>query len=203
MQPFVSSIFHLGKSFWDSAFVCIRSLFLLISMYDLNVFIFHQLVDICFHLYAKCYAKSLQSCPTLCDPIWEHTKSLQSCPALCDSMDCIPPGSSVHRILQARILEWVAMPSSGGIFPTLRSKQRLLHLLHWQAGPLPTAPPGKPSLSGWLILGADTSGDDSFLEWENEPCKAASVTVSTYIWFLALSYQHLNILLLGLAFQPT
>ena len=38
---------------------------------------------------------------------------LQSCLTLCP-MDCIPPGSSVHRILQARILEWVAMPSSKG-----------------------------------------------------------------------------------------
>ena len=33
-------------------------------------------------------------------------------------MDCSPPGSSVHAILQARILEWVAMLSSRGIFPT-------------------------------------------------------------------------------------
>ena len=39
-------------------------------------------------------------------------KSLQSCLTLCDPMDCSPPGSSVHGILQARILEWVAMPSS-------------------------------------------------------------------------------------------
>ena len=38
----------------------------------------------------------------------------QSCPTLCHPMDCSPPGSSVHGILQARILEWVAMPSSGG-----------------------------------------------------------------------------------------
>ena len=35
-----------------------------------------------------------------------------SCPTLCNCMDCSPPGSSVHGILQARILEWVAMPSS-------------------------------------------------------------------------------------------
>ena len=34
------------------------------------------------------------------------------CPTLWDPMDCSPPGSSVHGILQARILEWVAMPSS-------------------------------------------------------------------------------------------
>ena len=41
-------------------------------------------------------------------------QSLQLCPTLCDPMDCSPPGSSVHGILQARILEWVAMPSSRG-----------------------------------------------------------------------------------------
>ena len=38
----------------------------------------------------------------------------QSCLTLCDSMDCSPPGSSVHGILQARILEWVAIPFSRG-----------------------------------------------------------------------------------------
>ena len=36
----------------------------------------------------------------------------QSCLTLCNPMNCSPPGSSVHRILQARILEWGAMPSS-------------------------------------------------------------------------------------------
>ena len=41
-------------------------------------------------------------------------QSLQLCPALCDAMNCSPPGSSVHGILQARILEWVATPSSRG-----------------------------------------------------------------------------------------
>ena len=39
-------------------------------------------------------------------------KSLQSCPTLCDSIDGSPPGSSVLGILQARILEWVAIPFS-------------------------------------------------------------------------------------------
>ena len=42
----------------------------------------------------------------------------QTCLTLCDPMDGSPPGSSVHGILQARILRWVAMPSSRGIFPT-------------------------------------------------------------------------------------
>ena len=36
-------------------------------------------------------------------------KSLQLCPTLCDPMDCSPPGSSVHEIIQARALEWVAI----------------------------------------------------------------------------------------------
>ena len=41
----------------------------------------------------------------------------QSCPTLCDLRDCSPPGSSVHGILQARILERVAMPSSRASSP--------------------------------------------------------------------------------------
>ena len=41
-------------------------------------------------------------------------KSLQFCLTLCIPMDCSPPGSSVHGILQARTVEWVAMPSSRG-----------------------------------------------------------------------------------------
>ena len=39
-----------------------------------------------------------------------HAKSLQSCSTLCDPMDCSLEASSIHGILQARILEWVAMP---------------------------------------------------------------------------------------------
>ena len=86
------------------------------------------------------HAKSLQSCPTLCDPIdgsppgssipgvlqartleWVaipfsnvcmHAKSLQSCPTLCNPIDGSPPGFPVLGILQARTLEWVAIPFS-------------------------------------------------------------------------------------------
>ena len=46
--------------------------------------------------------------PLACMP----AKLLQSCLTLCEPRDCSLPGSSVHEILQARILEWVAMPSS-------------------------------------------------------------------------------------------
>ena len=50
----------------------------------------------------------------------------QLCLILCDPMDCSPPGSSVHKILQARVLEWVAISYSRGIFPTQESNQSLL-----------------------------------------------------------------------------
>ena len=63
----------------------------------------------------------------------------QSCPTVCNSMDCIPPGSSVHGILQARILEWVAIPFSRG-----STQPRSLAL---QADPLPFEPWGKHILS--------------------------------------------------------
>ena len=39
-------------------------------------------------------------------------KLLQLCPTLCDPMDCSPPGSSVHGIFQARVLEWGAIDFS-------------------------------------------------------------------------------------------
>ena len=106
-------------------------------------FTFKSLIHLSLFLYmvlAAAAAKSLQSCPTLCDPIdssspassahrilqarilewvaisfsnaYMHAKSLQSCLTLCDPMDSSPPGSYVHGILQARILEWVAISFS-------------------------------------------------------------------------------------------
>ena len=91
---------------------------------------------------AAAAAKSLQSCPTLCDPIdgsppglpvpgilqartleWvaisspcmkvkSESEITQSCPTLSDPMDCSLPGSSIHRIFQARVLEWGAIAFS-------------------------------------------------------------------------------------------
>ena len=46
---------------------------------------------------------------------------VQSCLTLCDPMDCSPPGSSVYGILQARILQWVAMTSIGPSRPKDRT----------------------------------------------------------------------------------
>ena len=92
---------------------------------------------------ATAVAKSLQSCPTLCDPIdgllpgspvpgilqartlewvaisfsnawkWKVKEVAQSCPTLSDPMDCSLPGSSIHGIFQARVLEWGAIAFSG------------------------------------------------------------------------------------------
>ena len=84
---------------------------------------------------AAAAAKSLQSSPTLCDPIdgsppgspfpgilchfllqcmkvKSESEVAQSCPTLSDPMDCSPPSSSVHGILQARVLEWGAIAFS-------------------------------------------------------------------------------------------
>ena len=47
-------------------------------------------------------------------------KLLQSCLTPCDPMDSSPTGCSVHRILQARILEWVAIPSPTVILPLIK-----------------------------------------------------------------------------------
>ena len=62
----------------------------------------------------------------------------QSCVTLCTAMDCNLSGSSIHGIFQARILEWIAMPSSKGsfnpgielTFPSLQVDS--LPLSHWR-----------------------------------------------------------------------
>ena len=89
-------------------------------------------------------------------PVWKKRKRAEDCgagitprgslshccgclldklhPTLCDPMDCGPPGSCVHGISQARILEWFAVFFSRGIFPIQGSN---LRLLHWQVDSLP------------------------------------------------------------------
>ena len=115
-------------------------------MYDALHFIITWRLIHLFFLYhreaAAATAKSLQSCPTLCNPIdssptgspvpgilqartlewvaisfsnawkWKVSEVAQSCPTLSDPMDCSLPGSSVHGIFQARVLEWGAIAFS-------------------------------------------------------------------------------------------
>ena len=55
-------------------------------------------------------------CVCVCVCVCAHTYLVtQSCPTLCNPVDCSSPDSSVHGILQARILEWVAIPFSRGL----------------------------------------------------------------------------------------
>ena len=61
-------------------------------------------------------------------------------PVLCDPMDCNLPGSSVHGILQVRILEWGSSP---GDLPDPGIKHRYPA---WQANSLPSEPPRRPSV---------------------------------------------------------
>ena len=77
-----------------------------------------------------------------------HAKLLQSCQTLCDTMDCSPPGSSVHGTLQAKILEWVAISSSRRSSQP-RDRTYVSYVWHWQAGLFPLAPPGKLFFYGW------------------------------------------------------
>ena len=74
------------------------------------------------------------------DAVHAHAKSLQLCLTLCNPMDDRPPGPSVHGILQARILEWVAMLSSRG---TSQPRDR-------------TQVSMSPVLAGWLFITSAT-----------------------------------------------
>ena len=67
-------------------------------------------------------------------------------------MGCSPTGSSVHGVLQARVVEWGAIFLLQGILPTQGSNPHLLHLLHRQVGPLPLAPPGKLHIYIYVLV---------------------------------------------------
>ena len=78
----------------------------------------------------------------------KESEVAQSCPTLCDSMDCSLPGSSLHRIPQAKVLEWVAISFSRdlpdpGIEPGSPA---------FQADTLTSEPPGKPSVTETIAI---------------------------------------------------
>ena len=97
-----------------------------------------------------------------------HCCCLSHIPLFCDPMDCSPPGSSVHGILQARILEWVAIFISRGIFLTQRLN---LYILHWQADSLPLSHQGNSNIltikeepRKWMVNGGE--GDKAATLWK-------------------------------------
>ena len=80
----------------------------------------------------------------LCAKCCVCAKSLQSRPTLYDPMDCSLPGPSVGGIPQARILEWAAIPFSRT--PSRpKDRTRVSHVSRWWAGSSPLAPLGKPT----------------------------------------------------------
>ena len=88
-------------------------------------------------------------------------KSPQSCLTLCDPVDCSPPGSSVHGILQVRIPEWVAVSFSRDLpNPGIEPGSPAL-----QADALSSEPPGKPLITKNLsqVSPQRTSSGDFFL----------------------------------------
>ena len=84
-------------------------------------------------IWLRCVSVAAHGIFDLCCSVWESLGTtvlvLQWCPILCNSTDCSPPGSSVHGILQARILEWVAISFSRGIFPAQGLNPGVLHCI--------------------------------------------------------------------------
>ena len=94
-----------------------------------------------------------------------HVRSVASVMSnSCDPMDCSPPGSSVHGILQARILDWVAMSSSRGIFTTQGLNLHLLRILPCRWVFFPLAQPGKPFIYIYVCLCADSASQRNCLK---------------------------------------
>jgi len=100
-----------------------------------------------------------------------HIQLLQSCPTLCDTMDCNLQVSSVHGILQARILEWVAMRSSRG--SSQPRNPMSISFISCIAGRLFTAKPLRKPLAG--------SYGSSIFYFLRSFLTVLIVSVSTYI----------------------
>ena len=108
----------------------------------------------------------------------------QLCPALCGGMDCSLPGSSVHGILQARILEWVSHFLLQGIFLTQGSNLGLLHgrqTVYWLSHQGFIV---KPMAFSKVAVLVQTLPDDHSIPSEMEPqmssCPVTSVTSVGY-----------------------
>ena len=90
---------------------------------------------------SSCFHPSPSECVCVC----VHAKSLQSCPTLCNPMDCSPPGSSIHGDALGKNTGVGCHALLQGIFPIQGSNLSFLRVLHWQVGSLSLTPPGKPT----------------------------------------------------------
>ena len=114
----------------------------------------HVCVSVCAHtcVYVSvcacmrvCLCVCVHVCVSVCcvSVCWCHCSLTKSCLTLWDPMDCSPPGSSVHGILQTSIIEWVAIPLS-----RVSSQPRDQACISCTAGRFfTTEPPGKPCVS--------------------------------------------------------
>ena len=78
--------------------------------------------------------------------IESESEVAQQCPTLCDPIDCTLPGSSVHGIFQARVLEWVAIAFSINHPDSLAGAAKSLQSCPTLCDPIDGSPPGSPSL---------------------------------------------------------
>ena len=103
---------HLFKNFQQFVVIHTAKGFNIVNEAEVGVFLEFP----CF-LYDQTNVGNLLLAPLKTDSFPRRDSTLQSCPTLCDPTDCSPPVSSVHGILQVRILEWVAIPISRGSSP--------------------------------------------------------------------------------------
>ena len=94
-----------------------------------------------------CFIFPFDSCffQLVCVCVCVCVLSLQSCPTLCDPMDYSPPGLSVQWDSPSKNTGVGCHALLQGIFPTQGSNPHILYLLHWKAGSLALGPPGKSS----------------------------------------------------------
>ena len=130
----------------------------------------HGLFSVCVHSWglSGCIISSLYKTiiliglrPTSMALFYLSAELLQSCLTLCKPMDCSPPGSSVHGILQARILEWVAMSFSRG--SSQPRNQNFFSCIYYTTGRFFTFEPlGKPWFTWITSLKALSANTVSF-----------------------------------------
>ena len=132
----------------------------------------------------------------------------QSCLTVCNPVDCTPPGSSVHGILQARKVEWVPMPSSRGSSQP-RGRTLVSCLWHWQVDSLSLCHLGGPILLTYesvfllsdlkkifffnlykVVLVSAIQSCVGFCHWLQQ-CKSSFVSqmlnISEIMWYLSFS----------------
>ena len=112
--------------------------------------------------------------PVYCVTVCVHRLGRFSCLTLCDPLGCSPAASSVHEILQARTLEWVAMPSSRGSCSSYTDRWVPYHERH----------PRSPSLEPQMVKNPPAALETwvRFLGWEDPLGESVATLSSGLAW---------------------